>query len=449
MSSDLPELDQEVSYVVVDGEALGPFALAEIADSIAQGRRPADSYVWWVGASEWVPFNSDEQLVALLLVNDIAEEDDAASDEAAAHDLGMPAVPEQAAESAAETSIGGAVEDDRDNAVEREQLPLVIDLTEEPATVEFAEVAVGEVTVAEERTVEEHTVEEPTVAEHALLEEHTVEAHTVETHTVEEEQVGAPDARVLDPAHLDTAAETIDLDEISTSAGSVLASVGARLEALASSTRHYQSSMKLDLAGAAPVDEPEIVIEPEISDARTSVLGNDFDAMVRRTAHYQRLAEQSERVRELLSRGCAAVISQQGYAVERRTELRGHYFLNFEHGADTRRMRLEITPAPSVSGDDLQYVSLTMTWGRMAFDIDEAMETLLAQPPVAEQSPGVISPDADLDNGTVSTRINLVASVETYIDDDFSIDRAALQADLQAVQHRLEHRWYELFIPAE
>lgn len=450
MAADLPDIEQSLSYVVDDGEARGPFALTEIARSIAAGERSSESYVWWVGAHEWVAFNSDERL--MILLPNLQESPEST----------MPAVPVDSvlAEkpeddvAALEGEPEVDVEPEADVKVEVEVPAVEIDLAEtEIPTSEDEDSGFVHAEAVETETETEAEVLEPVVPQMATVPAHAASVDPVRTAPV------LPKSEIVDEPAIDLRpvdiSEVVELDEISISQDSVLAGVSARLEALTSATRHYQSSMKLDAAGATPVETPEapetpdIAIDSEPTDVRTSVFGSEFDAIVRRTAHYQRLAEQSERVRELLSRACAAVISQHGYSVERRTELRGHYFLNFEHGADTRQMRIEITPAPSVGGDEAQYVSMTMTWGRLAFDIDEALETLLGQPPMANAGPGVISIDADLDNGSVSTRINLVMPVDTYIGDDFVIDREALQDALAAVQHALEQRWYELFIPAE
>lgn len=66
MSSDLPHIEQNLSYVVDDGEAVGPLPLTEIARSIAAGERQEDAYIWWSGAQDWVLFKSNPELVAML-----------------------------------------------------------------------------------------------------------------------------------------------------------------------------------------------------------------------------------------------------------------------------------------------------------------------------------------------------------------------------------------------
>lgn len=396
MAAELPDLDQPLSFVVDDGEAVGPMALDDIVDSMSTGARQTDAYVWWIGASEWVPFNSDDRLMALLAEADVPDTAGEASEEVTEDDIDLVA---------AEALAGS----DDEELNDEESTDVDIDLVQ---PFSFA---------------------------------------------------------------VETPQEDADPGEILTESGSVLANVGARLDALAMATRSFQESSEvargashvakpatMDPSGSLDLREDEeprtleampdpVVIEPAIesSAVQTSTHETTFDVLVRHTTHHERLNEQSERVRELLARACGAAISRQGYSVTRRTELHGHYFFGFESGADTRRINLEITPAKSVSGDTAHHIHFAMSWGRMAFDIDEALTVVQDQLPVADRRLGSISSDAELDTGSVSTRVDLILPLDDYVGNDYSIDRERLESSLGAIQHALETRWYELFIPAE
>ena len=366
MASDLPDIDESLSFVVDDGEAVGPLALSEIARSISAGDRAQNCLVWWVGAREWVTFNSNVQLVMLLE---------------------QPPLPEA-------SKLEDRPAEVEEIAVSTE--PLVIDLTEE-----------------------------------------------VEPDIEIEPDIGA-----------DTKLEAGPLEEIVPASSSVLANVSARLDALASSTRHYQASTKLDAAGASPASAASTVfVEAQHaaspSPVRGSVFETEFDVMVRQTENYRRLADQSERVRELLARACGAAVCRNGYTVGNRDDRDGDYVLNFENATDTRGVRLDIAAAQSVTGVESQHVEVSMTWGRMAFDIDEALVVVQGQPRPAKGRPGQISCIADLESGSVSTRVDLVWQIERYVGRDFSIDRSSLEGAVDAAMFALEQRWYELFIPAE
>lgn len=396
VAAELPDIDHNVAYVVDDDVAVGPITLRAIAESISQGVRSVEAYVWWTGASDWIPFDSDDRLRELL-----PEQADLEVEEAT---FGV-AEQTDAAETTAESDTAEIDLRASDESDEEELVPVVIEIADESST-----------TVIDLRSSTPNEEEAP-------------------------------------------------LDRISVAEDSVLASVGARLEALAAATLHAQTSTKLDRAGAPPLQRPAHADEEidlrgdnasgiadhadENSEIRNSTLETRFDAMVRQTVNHDRLLDQSERVRELLARACGAAISRQGFSVDRRNELRGHYYLSFDSSSDTRRIRLEISPAASVSGDSEQSVHVVMSWGRMAFDIDEALKVVHDQLPAAERRPGAISSDAELDTGSVSTRVELVWPIDDYIDDDYSIDRVGLENALAATQNALEQRWYELFIPAE
>ena len=439
MAAELPDIDDPVSYVIDDGEAIGPITLADIVRSIAAGERSTDCYVWWRGATQWMSFSANPRLIALLddvTPPEVAQALDTVSEAEPDEEELPPVIIELAPEDSANRTAEMAIEGEE-----------IIDLAE-PAPVSAA----GDISNAT-------PVEEP-----VRVIDMTDAIDMTDT---------------IDLTNSAIQLEEVSLDQISISDNSVLADVGARLEALASTTRYLQESTKLDRAGASPIEPaahaggpahadedidlrsidssdddeelPPVIIElPEdSSEVRASTNEARFDRMVRQTAHHERLLEQSERVRELLARTCGAAISRRGFSVDRRNELRGHYFLGFESGVDTRRIRLEISPAASVSGDSEQSVHVVMSWGRMAFDITEALRIVQAQLPVGDRRPGMISSDAELDTGSVSTRVELVWNVDEYVGNDYSIDREKLEGALDAALHALEQRWYELFIPAE
>ena len=387
MAVELPDLDLSVSFVVDDGEATGPLPLREIAESIAAGDRPNDSYVWWSGVSEWMLFSSDDQLMGLLTQPPSVEGLDSS-------------VPPLEVEEVVEESGVSLDEPDRAGEAEPEEVDVAVATVEE--TVDLTEAG--------------HT--EPT-----------------------------------DP-----------LEEISLTESSVLADVGARLEALASATRHVQSSSKLDQAASAPAlrlvsDQGDVDLREQpdgrstggmdVSDVRASTLATSFESMVRLTENHGRLLEQGARVRELLARACGAALSRQGYSVDRRNESAGRYFLGFEGGVENKQMSLEISPAASVSDETGHHVHLVLSWGRTAADMDAALQVVQEQLPVADRPLGTISSDAHIDTSLVSTRVELIWAIDDYIDSEYTIDRGRLEIALDAIEQSLERRWYDLFTPAD
>lgn len=66
MSNELPNLDEDISFVVDDGAPTGPMPMRAIIDSIRSGERAPDVLVWWAGTPEWVGFASHPGLFDLL-----------------------------------------------------------------------------------------------------------------------------------------------------------------------------------------------------------------------------------------------------------------------------------------------------------------------------------------------------------------------------------------------
>ena len=329
--------------------------MREIAASIATGERPADAYVWWNGASEWIRFSSDPDLVELL-------------DE---HHSGTETEPAAA---------------DVDEVDEIEEL---VDLRQPAAA-------------TEDEVVQEEVGQERTEA----------------------------------PVEQDTGL-------------AALSALGERLEALSSATRYLSTSSKLDRAGASPVepalldDQPVGTGPSELSDVRSKNLATTFDSLLRQSVNYERLAEQTHRVVELLARACAAAFARDSFAVERSSESPGRHVLQFTHRNGVRRARVELAPASSV-GSDAQFVSVAMSWGQLTSEVDESVDVIGRQL-LASIHTGTISTEIDLEDEAVLTRIKLVWPIEQYVDSEFNVDHDRLYAALDAMQQALENRWHELF----
>jgi len=65
VSTELPNLDEPISYAVDDGAQAGPFTMRAIIESVRLGQRAPDTFVWWAGEAEWVPFNTVSALMTL------------------------------------------------------------------------------------------------------------------------------------------------------------------------------------------------------------------------------------------------------------------------------------------------------------------------------------------------------------------------------------------------
>ena len=65
MQSELPDLDEVVSFVVDGGTSYGPVAMSEIITSVSSGERDSSVLVWWAGATDWIRFDSSDELMAI------------------------------------------------------------------------------------------------------------------------------------------------------------------------------------------------------------------------------------------------------------------------------------------------------------------------------------------------------------------------------------------------
>ena len=83
MTTDLPDLDEAISFAVDDGAQAGPFTMNQIIDSVRSGERAPNTLVWWAGQPDWVAFDAVPELLAQV---EVAEEPEASEEPAAPED---------------------------------------------------------------------------------------------------------------------------------------------------------------------------------------------------------------------------------------------------------------------------------------------------------------------------------------------------------------------------
>lgn len=235
-----------------------------------------------------------------------------------------------------------------------------------------------------------------------------------------------------------------------------LTTLGERLEALASATREFAASSKLDRVGTTPIgkmvllgDDPTVPFSEAPSQVLESSVPTTLDSLVRESMNYERLSEQSQRVIELLAGACAAAFARHGFTVEHSSETPGYHHLLFLDVDQARQAQLLLTSAESVGGSESQYVALQVKWGQPPSDLGEAAEVVESQLPSALHGTGTISPELDLERGHALTSIDLVVRAEDYVGADFEVDHDVLHTSLDAIELGLEERWNELFTAAE
>lgn len=88
MTTDLPDLDEAISFAVDDGAQAGPFTMNQIIDSVRSGERAPNTLVWWAGQPDWVAFDAVPELLAQVEVAEEPAEEPAAPEEDTADSSG-------------------------------------------------------------------------------------------------------------------------------------------------------------------------------------------------------------------------------------------------------------------------------------------------------------------------------------------------------------------------
>ena len=191
----------------------------------------------------------------------------------------------------------------------------------------------------------------------------------------------------------------------------------------------------------AHVDAPAA---KELSAAHVA-LTERFEEMVRKSVSHQRRIEWVMRVDELLLSACITAIADSGFVAMDLTSRDSDHRVLFDHNSDSRQVRLELSPVDTVTDHLGRHVRLGLSWGRVAQNIDEAFDTVERESVDDLIPPGVLTCDADMSSGIVSTHVELILAADDFVKDDYSVDRPSLDNSIAATLHALEARWHVLF----
>ena len=182
----------------------------------------------------------------------------------------------------------------------------------------------------------------------------------------------------------------------------------------------------------------------ELSAAHVA-LTERFEEMVRKSVSHQRRIEWVMRVDELLLSACITAIADSGFVAMDLTSRDSDHRVLFDHNSDSRQVRLELSPVDTVTDHLGRHVRLGLSWGRVAQNIDEAFDTVERESVDDLIPPGVLTCDADMSSGIVSTHVELILAADDFVKDDYSVDRPSLDNSIAATLHALEARWHVLF----
>lgn len=436
-----PDLDAEISFLVVDDEPVGPLSMRKIVDAIRSGEVDTHILVWWADADEWMFFDEEPQLVELL-------------DEAAPVE-GNPSEP----------------------ATERGAL----DFNEQFAV------------LARARDAHQSAMRSPDDASQPNSEA-TEESESVTATELASEGEDAQAAEPESPAlsGLFGASARAEnglvgpsapaLPQDAQSSGESLEAVGARIEALTAATRH--STLAAALSGPAkfieglatdssdpqaqsadldsaidaghlpdtpgePADavnsEAAVGAEAHVPDEEKHVA--NFEALVKKSEANQRRLEWATRVDELLLAACIETITGRGFTAMDISSTGQNHRVGFESEEDNRFVVLQIVPLVNIGGDAFgRHMEVEISWGQDVNDLAQAAETVHALSADGETKPGKVRAAIDPTGNRVFTKVDLLWAGEDFVSPDFEVDADAVDDAVAAALHILERRWYKLFM---
>ena|GEM_PF-1856949 len=500
MLSELPDLDEDVSFVVDDGASTGPVPLRLIVASVMSGQRASNVLVWWAGATDWIQLDSHPDLVALLKPPDVGTglrgnvveapaSDVEESSAAVAAEFADPIVeqfvaaqqfvsPESSEPLESVEPVGDArvdeVGDDDDGdmggafsfglPIREAAAPAQDDATPAALTGLFSSGAreQGGLSASEPQAPSPDALD-AIMAARVSLESvgariDALTSATRRTSAPEQQQdeasasiedldgglEGLTDDResVLIASVSSVEEATVDVETASVESN---VSTGGSWRAVEEHVPAEDSSVfeatDTDTDTDAVVDVP---VANEVSTAHKA-LTERFEEMVRRSESHQRRIEWVMRVDELLLSACITAIADSDFVAMDLTSRESDHRVLFDHNSDSRQVRLELSPVDTVSGHLGRHVRLGLSWGRAVGDIDSAFETVERESVGELIPPGVLTCETDMSTGVVSTHVELILAADDFVKDDYSVDRPSLDTSIAATLHALEEHWHVLF----
>lgn len=488
MLSELPDLDENVSFVVDDGASVGPIAMRQIISSVQNGERDPSSLIWWSGAPDWIRFDASNDLMSFISPSNIDHREAARAaifappaQEVSAVEVIEPVAAETAPAPTDEPVMAATRFPQTEEAVAQEA-PHVFEpaslspahSTPGPALVQPAEAVVASAESAPE-------VEAPTADGDAFSFSLPTRVSGESPDDGEAARPGltglfSSGARVDSESAASGAPPSADALDAILVARASLESVGARIEALSSATKQSLTPEEIRSGvdefaepvapspGAAtnsptapvstsgswtaveaqpdPVEPAED--SPSLTEARAE-LTDRFEEMVAKSVEHQRRIEWVMRVDELLLSACITAIADSGFVAMDLNSRESDHRVLFEHNDDSRRVRLSLAPLENVSQHLGRHVTFGLSWGRDVARADQAFEIVRKHTTDGPVAPGMMTCEADVATSSVLTHVNLILAADDFVKNDYSVDRPSLDSSIAATLHALEMHWLMLF----
>ncbi len=408
MTEQLPDLDVNSTFVVVDDLPVGPMPMRAVLQSVRDGERIAHSLVWWDGLPDWL-FIDEHAVLQILLA--------APSGTNAQADATAPIAASTAPESPASPSNVSAPEQKQEpkrsltglfSADAREGNGLSGSTVAPSIAMEAMASARSSLESAEEREPL------PAISRHESLA-----------------------AALSGPAaHTTTASATA----MPSTSEDDLSSTDDEIDSELPSQTDDEVNPIVDLA----TDEPVTPSEPALSKH-----DKNFEEMVEKSVVRKRRLEWDTRVDELVLSGCIAAVTERGYLAMDLSSRETDHRVLFESEKDSRYVILEIVPLPQVNaaGEPVgRHLQVTVSWGQDVTDVDTAFAVVRSLASDAEKKPGKVRAEIDTATARVYTLVDLIWAAEDFVSPDYHVDSDALDDAVAAALHILERRWYKILI---
>ena len=203
-----------------------------------------------------------------------------------------------------------------------------------------------------------------------------------------------------------------------------------------------------------------------MSQAEIDALEADFTEQITKSWDYFKRVDYATRLDDVLVGAIVTSMLDRGQVLIDFTSQRAglgavavqtgsNHYLRFEHPADKSRTTVALTHlTPSATEGEVlgHHASVVIGWGQRVANPSEVINALkqeLKSNLIQTPEPGTVTVDGDLTSGYAYTQIDLIWSIDDYVQRDYTTDHAKVARSLHAAVHSLRKYWYGRFNPAQ
>jgi len=379
----LPDLDANETFVVVDGNAVGPVPLREVIRAVHDSEFPRHCLVWWSGAADWQFLDEHPDLVVLLET---------------------------------EVDTGSQL-----SSSETHNLPVRASAGDE---------------------VDDALLDPPTLS--GLFSAYAREENGLNG-VSPEAAVTAVEAFASARSSLDASGPVEDPLPKATRHNSLAAALSGPAAHTEAATRPATVTMDrvVNVEEVVPSTEMESLSGEESKhDENFQRMVKKSEEHQRRLGWTTRVDELllSGCIGAVTERGYLAMdlsSSETDHRVLFESEKDSRYVL----------LALIPLPQVNAAGESVgRHLEIKLSWGQDVTDVDSAFAMVRSLVTDDVVRPGKVRAEIDTATSRVYTSVDLIWAAEDFISADYDVDSDALDDAVAAALHILERRWYKLFI---